>query len=41
MFDRGPVMELAAVIFQVFWLSLFSGTGLLLFVWTFKSLSFH
>ena len=40
-FDRGIVMELAAVIFQVFWLSLLSGTGLLLFVWTFRSLSFH
>jgi len=41
MFDRGIVMEFAAVIFQVFWLSLFSGTFLLLFAWTFRSLSFR
>ena len=41
MFDRGIVMEFVAVIFQVFWLSLFSGTFLLLFAWTFRSLSFH
>jgi hypothetical protein len=41
MFDRGPVMELVGVIFQLFWLSLFSGTFLLLFALTFRSLSFH
>jgi hypothetical protein len=34
--DRGPVMEWAAVIFQLFSLSLFSGTFLLLFVWALK-----
>jgi len=34
--DRGPVMEWAAVIFQLFSLSLFSGTFLLVFVWALK-----
>jgi len=34
--DRGPVMEWAAVIFQLFSLSLFSGAFLLVFVWALK-----
>ena len=33
---RGPVREWAAVIFQLFSLSLFSGTFLLAFVWALK-----
>ena len=40
-FDRAPVMEWAAVIFQLFFLSLFSGSFLLLFVWAVKSWSSH
>ena len=40
-FERGPVMQWAAVIFQLFFLSLFSGTFLLLFVWAVKSWSSH
>ena len=38
-FDRSPVMEWAAVIFQLFFLSLFSGTFLLLFLWAVKTWS--
>jgi len=34
-------MQWAAVIFQLFFLSLFSGTFLLLFVWAVKSWSSH
>ena len=40
-FDRAPVIEWAAVIFQLFFLSLFSGSFLLLFVWAVKSWSSH
>jgi hypothetical protein len=40
-FDRAPVIEWAAVISQLFFLSLFSGSFLLLFVWAVKSWSSH